>query len=86
VEWTTYLKSRGKPIGSRNVAQHKAVLQEWMTRPAGPPHCMFKALFANMAGRTLNDLATVAMKTKVIAGHGILVVLITPCSSDCFLK
>jgi hypothetical protein len=37
VECATYLKSRGELIGNRNVAQLKAAIKEWMTRPAGPP-------------------------------------------------
>jgi hypothetical protein len=37
VECAAYLKSRGEPRGSRNVAQLKAVIEEWMTRPTGPP-------------------------------------------------
>jgi hypothetical protein len=37
VECATYLKSRGEPRGGRNVAQLKAVIEEWMTCPTGPP-------------------------------------------------
>jgi hypothetical protein len=37
VECAAYLKSRGEPIRGRPVAELRAVIQEWMTRPAGPP-------------------------------------------------
>jgi hypothetical protein len=37
VECAAYLKSRGEPRGSRNVTQLKAVIEEWMTHPTGPP-------------------------------------------------
>jgi hypothetical protein len=37
VECAAYLKSPGEPRGGRNVAQLKAVIEEWMTRPTGPP-------------------------------------------------